>query len=277
MANVKKSDISKAAVELGISAGDSVIIHSSLKSLGMVEGGADAVIDGFSDVITEEGTLLFPTLCQKDWEHVYENWHPDVDSDVGYITNVFRKREGVLRSNQATHSVAALGKDSVYFTKTHGETGKRYGIFGDTPFSVDSPWEKMYEKNTKIVFLGVEPLYATTRHYAEYVFVNNALESIKNLPEYEEMKSQLWHYGGPRAIWPHIENIPVYEELKKRDQVKETICGNATLKLIETKTFVDFCFNAMNEVDERFLWDLGIYYNETLEWLRKVKSMKGSK
>ncbi|MBR2021213.1 MAG: AAC(3) family N-acetyltransferase [Clostridia bacterium] len=90
---VTKEDIKASALKLGIKDGDSVIVHSSLKSLGYVEGGADAVIDGFLEAVGKDGTLIFPTLCSQDWKHVYENWHMDAPSDVGYITNVFRKRE----------------------------------------------------------------------------------------------------------------------------------------------------------------------------------------
>ena len=109
---VNREDIKKSAQALGIKKGDSVIIHSSYNSFGGVEGGAADVIEGFKDAIGEEGTLIFPTLCQNDWEHVYENWHLDAPSDVGYLTNYFRKLHGAKRSNQATHSVAAMGKDA---------------------------------------------------------------------------------------------------------------------------------------------------------------------
>ena len=120
---VTKNDVIKAAKESGIENGDSVIIHSSFKSFGEVENGADTVVSGFFEAIGKEGTLMFPTLCQNDWKNVYKNWHMDAPSDVGYLTNYFRKLPGAKRSNQASHSVAAIGKDAEYFTKTHGESG----------------------------------------------------------------------------------------------------------------------------------------------------------
>jgi len=271
---VTKRDIKDAAKRLGINPSDSIIIHSSLKSMGYVEGGADTVIDGFFEAVSE-GTLIFPTLCQKDWEHVYENWHPDAESDVGYITNVFRKRENVFRSNQATHSVAAMGRDAEYITKTHGESGRRIGTMGDTPFSADSPWEKMYNMNTKVIFLGVSMLYGTFRHYAEYVFVDNTLKLLEGRPEYEEIKSKLWLYGGLKGVWPHIENEALYPYFKEQGKLVETELGSAKVICIDSKVFVDECIKAMENVDERFLWDLKICYDETLKWLRKVKELKG--
>jgi aminoglycoside 3-N-acetyltransferase len=277
MAVVTREDVKKAALQLGIKSTDSVIVHSSLKSLGYVEGGPDAVIDGFLDVLLPEGTLIFPTLCSNDWEHVYENWHMDAPSDVGLLTNVFRKREGALRSNQATHSVAAIGKDKVYFTETHGQSGLRPGIYGETPFAEDSPWQKMYDRNTKNVMLGVPMMYCTMRHLAEYVFVNESLKSISHLEEYEEMKEALWYYGKEKKVWPHIYSNSVCEVLMERGLVTKAVCGDATLLCVESRTFVDFCMDTLEKAEETYLWNLGICYEETVEWLKRIKELKGRK
>ena len=273
MTTVTYEDLLNAARKLDICPTDSLIIHSSMKSLGYVEGGPDTVIDAFLDAV-KDGTLLFPTLCQDDWAHIYENWHMDAPSAVGLLTNVFRKRPNALRSNQATHSVAAIGKDAAWFTATHGETEKRPGIFGDTPFSGDSPWAKMYDKNTKILFIGITPRYCTMRHYAEYVFVDESLKQIVHLPEYEEMKSNLWYYGHKPAAWPQINTLAVYAELECKGLVKRAKCGEAELICFDSRPFVDFCLKVMEDVDLLYLRDTGVAYQESIEWLKKMKLLK---
>jgi len=50
----------------------------------------------------------------------------DLGNSVGKVN--FRKLPGALRSNQATHSVASIGKYASYLTETHGQTGHRYGV-----------------------------------------------------------------------------------------------------------------------------------------------------
>ena len=40
---------------------DTVMVHSSMKSIGAVEGGADTVLDVLSDYFGHEGLLVFPT------------------------------------------------------------------------------------------------------------------------------------------------------------------------------------------------------------------------
>ncbi len=46
---------------LGVEAGMTLEVHSSLSTLGWVCGGPVAVVQAFMDVITELGTLLMPT------------------------------------------------------------------------------------------------------------------------------------------------------------------------------------------------------------------------
>lgn len=53
-------EIVKALRSLGLGRGDIVLLHSSLISLGYVEGGADAVIKAFLDVIGNAERFSFP-------------------------------------------------------------------------------------------------------------------------------------------------------------------------------------------------------------------------
>ena len=47
---VTRKDFSRALREIGLSEGDICLFHSSFKSLGTVEGGAQAIIDGAAPV-----------------------------------------------------------------------------------------------------------------------------------------------------------------------------------------------------------------------------------
>lgn len=141
---VSKEDIVKAFREAGVNEKDTILIHSSLKSFGYVEGGAMSVIDAAKEAVTEEGTVVFPTLVQRDFANAYKNWDKDKSpSDVGYITEVFRKLPGSYRSDQATHSVAAWGKNALELVSEHTAYGPRQGVFGDYCFSYSSSFKVM--------------------------------------------------------------------------------------------------------------------------------------
>ncbi len=269
-------DVQKAVRELGVNEGDSLIVHSSFKSLGEVENGADTVIRGLQSALGETGTLIFPTLCQNDWEHIYENWNPDAPSDVGYLTNYFRKLPGALRSNQATHSVAAIGPKAEYFTATHGESGLRHGIYGNTCFSTDSPWDKMYEQNTKILFLGCSVRSCTMRHLAEYMFMDKYQKKAEQLPNGKELIDRVWCYErwNDRGVWWHIENLYIEELLQRKGKLQVTQCGNATLKLANSREFVDCCLEQMESRNQdAFRQDPLWNPQETLDWLKEVDAV----
>ena len=68
---VTQADIEQALKALGLRSGDDVLFHSSLKSFGVVDGGADAVIDAFLNVVTPSGTVVVPTLVQKNFPDAY--------------------------------------------------------------------------------------------------------------------------------------------------------------------------------------------------------------
>ena len=142
---VTKQDIIKSFKDLGVMPTDVLLVHSSLKSFGHVEGGAETVIEALKEVVCD-GTLVMPALRQRNFENAYKDWDVNTTpSDVGLITETFRKTKGVLRSNQETHSVCAYGKDAKYLTEAHS-TGKiRYCCFGYYAFGYNSPWERMIE------------------------------------------------------------------------------------------------------------------------------------
>ena len=70
---------------IGVCPGDVLVVHSSLKSMGYVDGGARCVISALRDAIGEEGTLVFPTFTYRTSykESFYSN--KDTPSCVGLI------------------------------------------------------------------------------------------------------------------------------------------------------------------------------------------------
>lgn len=132
--------------EMGINPCGTLLVHSSMKSVGEVEGGADAVLDAFSEYM-KEGLLIFPT---HTWSRVgYKIPYFDAANEpacVGILPNLFRKREGVVRSLHPTHSVAALGRDAEEYTS--GEE------LSDTPCPRTGCWGRLYDRDATILFLG---------------------------------------------------------------------------------------------------------------------------
>ena len=266
---VTQTDIEKSLKEIGLKAGDTVLFHSSLKSLGQVDGGANAVISAFLNTVTCDGTVIVPTFCQKDFDNAYKTWHMDKPSDVGLITEVFRKMPEAKRSNQATHSVAAIGKMTDYYTSTHGQSGLRTGIYGDTPFAVDSPWQKMYDNNATVVFVGVGFESYTFKHLLEYRLVEYVLNRAKTMDKYDKYKDFVCTFDtrklrGEKYIWPYVSPAERMENFaKSKNLLKETKCFDARLSAVQCKDLGELLF-------EDILSNTGYWYDydkKVLDWL----------
>ena len=131
---VTRADVTAGLRSVGIVPGDTVMFHSSLSSMGTVVGGPDTVIDGFLDAVGPTGTVAVPTLCNwkpEEQRLVFPRWDPrTTPSYVGIISETFRKRPEAVRSDHATHSVAAIGARAAELTADHGAGGLRLGPFG---------------------------------------------------------------------------------------------------------------------------------------------------
>lgn len=137
----------------GLERGDALFVHSSLKGLGFIEGGAATVIAAFQEVVGPDGLLVFPTFTingsmQATLSDAQRVFDPTASpSTVGAITNTFWRSPGVLRSSHPTHSVAAWGRDAHWLVKDHHTASSNFGI--DTPFG------RFLELNGKVVGLGI--------------------------------------------------------------------------------------------------------------------------
>lgn len=143
-----KSSLMNDLERMGIDPKGTLLMHSSMKSIGEVDGGADTVLDTLSEYM-QDGLLVLPT---HTWSYVNAS-NPKFDvmnspSCVGILPEIFRKRPGVIRSYHPTHSVAALGKDAADFVEG--------AELLDTPCHRESVWGKLLDREATIILVGVD-------------------------------------------------------------------------------------------------------------------------
>ena len=78
MQTILKNQITNTLKNLGLSKGDTVIVHTSLKAMGYVCGDAQTVIEALIDVVGSDGTIIMPTQSWKNLDPE-EGVHWDVD------------------------------------------------------------------------------------------------------------------------------------------------------------------------------------------------------
>lgn len=192
---VTKGTLVKDLTALGVEKGDLLFVHSSLRNLGFVEGGPDAVIDALLETIGPEGTLAFPTFTiENSMKETLESESFVFDparspSTVGKISDSFRKRPGVYRSEHPTHSVAAYGPLARTLTETHLEHG--------TNFGKGSPFAKLLDYDGKIVGLGIS--FGPVTFYHVYEDLNPDKFPEVYLPR--KLRSKIKRGDQIREVW----------------------------------------------------------------------------
>lgn len=160
---ISETRLSEYFAALGVPQGGKVLVHSSLSSLGHVDGGADTVIDSLLAVLGPTGTLLVPTLTGST--HFSPQNPPRFDpaqtpSWTGAIPETLRKRPNAVRSLHPTHSVAAIGADAALLLRGHAHSV--------TPCDEWSPYGELARRDDGyILLIGVTHASNTTFHHVE--------------------------------------------------------------------------------------------------------------
>ena len=238
---------------LGLKKDDVVLMHSSLSSLGFVEGGADTVIDTLLSVLSE-GTLLMPALsyqfCRPETPYFSAK---DTPSCIGAIPEAFRKREGTLRSIHPSHSVCGVGKYAEEILREH--------IKDSTPVGPSSAFALLPKYGGKVLMLGcgigpntsihgveelVTPVYLYRDGEFPFTLVDeNGTESVKNY------KFHGFH------CFPDKNYIQRYARLKNLMDIPSGRVLDAECHLIDAKT--------MWRVGEEALKENPFYFVEVVD------------
>ena len=117
-----KDAIAHGLRALGVRAGMGLMVHSSLRSFGYVEGGARAVIEALMEVVTPEGALLMPSFnhdvpFRPGGPGFYDPLTTPTSN--GAIPDLFWRLPGVHRSLDPTHPFAAWGRNARRYVEGH--------------------------------------------------------------------------------------------------------------------------------------------------------------
>ncbi len=146
----------------GVAAGTTLIVHSSLSSIGRVAGGAPTVIRALLAVLGPRGTLAMPAAtpqCAADPEGAAPLFdRRTTPTSLGAIPEAFRTWPGTLRSDHPLESVCARGPLAPEITREHPRA------FSEGP---GSPFARLHELDSRILLLGVGFNRCTALHFAE--------------------------------------------------------------------------------------------------------------
>ena len=164
---------------LGVAAGDTVLVHSSARSLGFVAGGSQAVVQALLDALGPAARswcpptrLTTPIRATGATRRFPEAWWPVIRLQapgfdrcrtpsrwMGVIAETVRTWPGALRSDHPQVSFAALGRHAAAVTGGHRLTD----ALGES-----SPLGAIYRFDGKVLLLGCGHDSNTSLHLAEW-------------------------------------------------------------------------------------------------------------
>lgn len=245
----------------GVREGMSVIVHSSLSSIGRVDGGAATVIDSLRTVLGPAGTLVTPAFTWQvtDPDHGHTGvpdaavierraavptFRPDLPSTgMGAVPELLRTLPGSVRSSHPQASVAAVGARAADIV--HRQT-LGFAIGRTSPFG------RLHDLGGHILLVGVGHDRNTFLHYAESLTPGPRLK-VRRFPldvDGERAWVETLDVGNDNG-----RHFPVVgREFEERAGIEEVLVGSAPCRLIPVRPLVAFAVRRLTELldaDER--------------------------
>ena len=240
-AAVKHQDIVAAIREMGLGEGHKVLVHSSLSSMGHVEGGAETVVEAFLEVLGPEGTLMVPTFTHSSTEYYDPLESP---SKNGAITEAVRHHVGARRSLHPTHAAAVLGPDAEALL----QDDLKQGALGE-----GCALDRFAKRDGWVFLLGVDHQVNSTIHIGEAYGgdparlagfnPDNPKRVILNHPQHGEMEVLLTSMMGNTVAFKKTEG-----ELRQRGQIIDGQIGDAKCQMMKGQDVIDAAVDILRPI-----------------------------
>lgn len=192
-----KNEIISQLEKFNIPSGKPVIVHSSLKAVGKIDGGAETLLSALIECITNRGGLLcIPTHTWIEMSLDLKN----PGSSIGALPDTAAKHPLGIRSLHPTHSITVFGE------KDRAEKFVEDEAYVDTPVNPEGCYGNIYKEDGYVLLIGVDHTKNTFLH---------CIEEMMNVPERltdEKIESTIIHKNGNvekrKLYWFDESKIP---------------------------------------------------------------------
>jgi len=242
---VTATELIRVLQAAGLGPGDTLMVHSSMKSFGYFDGGPEAVVDALLTLVGRDGTVCVPTLTGSAGDGDAGALHFDARSTrcwTGALCETLRKRPTARRSAHPTHSIAAIGRQARFLTENH--------YLAETPCGKGSPWMKLVDLQAHLLFIGATLNSCTLLHGVEelaevpYHLKPHSAEAIvidqDGVEHHGFFKVHLWG----NAMRFHDAAFPAAVDA---GVVRVTRAGNSTLLVVPAAPFFELMMRRITE------------------------------
>jgi aminoglycoside 3-N-acetyltransferase len=239
------AQLEKELRALGLESGSAVIMHSSFSSLNGFSGEASDVLDRLMTILGPQGHLLMVSMAYSGSARDYLQSGAAFDvrrtpSQMGFLTEVFRRRKGVVRSANPMHPILAWGPRAAWVIDGHENLHYSCGP--------GSPFERMLELDAKALLFDVDLDVLTFTHYLEHTFQDSAPAEVYSA---EPIETQIVDRAGVHrsvSVYPFspdaskLRNFGVlYDDVIEQGLVRRARVGNTTLQVVALRDILARC------------------------------------
>ncbi len=235
----------------GVESGDTVLVHSSYKSLGSVIGGPSAVVDALAHALGPEGTLIMPTFnfgfCEGEPFDAR-----NTPSHMGVLTELVRNDPSSKRIEHPIYSFAVLG----------AKADEAASISDPSSYGADSLFGHLCRWDGKIMIIGLSYNDSMTffhhveeLHGVDYRYLKSFSGKVTNVSgESFERTVTMYVRDLDRGVVTAVDAMG--ELLANKGTIKSTRVGEATVRLMNAQETFEATVEAMQK-EPRLLYTLG--------------------
>ncbi len=250
---------------LGIRAGDTVMLHASVRAVGEVAGGPDQIHLALKDVLTEKGTLLMYASCPRYYDEVGRGDLPkEQELEIleklpafDPLTARSARDNGTLVEFLRTYPGSQVNRHVARFV-FWGRQAER--LMSSQPWSyalgLDSPLQQFLTLDGRIVLLGSDHDAVTFLHYVEHVADIPGKRIARYRVPVMEDGSTVWRDmeefdtsgDGVHANWPDRFFAKIVDSLLSKTGNKGVRVGDAMSYILSARELLDFALPLMQAV-----------------------------
>jgi aminoglycoside 3-N-acetyltransferase len=252
-----RSSLATDLRSLGLAAGDTLMVHASVRAVGEIAGGPDEIHLAIKDVITPTGTLMMYASCPRYVDEVGRgNLSPAQEAELLEKLPAFdpqtarsARDNGALVELLRTWPGSRVNPHVVRFV-AWGKHAEDLFVLQpwDYAFGRGSALERFLEVDGKLLLLGCDHDTVTFLHYVEHVAdIPGKRVSRYQVPVLEN-GARVWRWmeeidtsdGGAHPHWPDRFFARIVDALLKATSNKGAAVGDARTHLIRARDLFDF-------------------------------------
>jgi aminoglycoside 3-N-acetyltransferase len=258
-----RQELTEGFRRLGVAAGDTVMLHASVRAVGAIAGGPDQIHLALKDALTASGTLLMYASCPEFYDEVGRG-HLSAGTERELLDKLPPFDAATARSQRENGALVELFR--TYPGSIVNDHVARFVAWGQrAPFLVTTgqPWsyafgrgsvlERFVELGGRILLLGCDHDNVTFLHYAEHIVDIPGKRVARYKVPIEANGRRVWRDMeefdtsdlGAHSSWPGRFFARIVDEYLARTGNPGGRVGDAEAFLIDARGLLESALGAM--------------------------------